>query len=186
MTTHVNPSQYAIRNAHACDIPAIRAMQARSMWMLGGDFYTQAEIATFMDAFGTMDDAIVLEGHFFVAEDLSGAILASGGWSRAKPGYAAALPAKEPTADLPSVRSVFVDPAVARRGIGRTIMRQVEEDAIAHGVRLLSLTATLSGVPLYERLEYQVEEAMQITFPDQTRFGCVRMKKRLADRIGEQ
>jgi len=46
------------------------------------------------------------------------------------------------------VRSVFVDPAIARRGVGSAIMRHVEEDAALHCVRLLGLTATLSGAPL--------------------------------------
>ena len=183
MTTDMNPTPYVIRHARSRDIPAIRAMQARSMWTLGADFYSDAEIAGFMEAFGTMDDAIVLEGHCFLAEDTGGAILASGAWSRAKPGYAAGLPAKGQAADLPTVRSVFVDPAVARRGVASAIMWRVEEDAVAQGVRLLGLTATLSGVPLYQRLGYQVEEATQIMFPDQTRFGCVKMKKSLADRI---
>ncbi|GLQ53967.1 GNAT family N-acetyltransferase [Devosia nitrariae] len=177
MTTDMNPTPYFIRHARPRDITAIRAMQARSMWTLGADFYSEAEIAGFMEAFGTMDDAIVLEGHCFLAEDAYGAILASGAWSRAKPGYAAGLPAKGHAGDMPTVRSVFVDPAVARCGVGTAIMLRVEQDAIAHSVLLLGLTATLSGVPLYQRLGYQVEEVTQILFPDQTRFGCVKMQK---------
>jgi len=151
------------------------------MWTLGADFYTRAEIANFMEAFGTMDNAIVIEGHFFIAEDPVGAILASGAWSRVRPGYAAGMSAREPAADIPTVRSVFVDPAIARRGVGSAIMRCVEDDAALHGVRLLGLTATLSGVPLYERLGYQVQEVTQIKFRDKTRFGCVKMRKPLAD-----
>jgi predicted N-acetyltransferase YhbS len=175
----MSPAQYVIRHADASDIPAIREMQARSMWALGADFYTSAEIATFMNSFGTMDDAVVIEGHCFVAADPGGAILASGAWSRAKPGYAAGMSATGPVADTPTVRSVFVDPAIARRGLGSAIMRRVEGDAALHGVRLLSLTATLSGAPLYERLGYEVQEVTQIVFPDKTRFGCVRMRKPL-------
>lgn len=158
-------------------------MQARSMWTLGADFYTEAEIANFMDAFGTMDDAIVIEGHFFLAEDPNGAILGSGAWSRAKPGYATGMSATGQVADMPTVRSVFVDPAVARRGVGSAIMRHVENDAASHGFRLLGLTATLSGAPLYERLGYEVQEATEIIFPDKTSFGCVKMRKPLAVRI---
>jgi len=181
VTTNLNPCHYAVRHARACDIPAIREMQARSMWTLGADFYTRAEIANFMEAFGTMDNAIVIEGHFFIAEDPGGAIVASGAWSRVRPGYAAGMSARGPAADIPTVRSVFVDPAIARRGVGSAIMRCVEDDAALHGVRLLGLTATLSGVPLYERLGYQVQEVTQIKFPDKTRFGCVKMRKPLAD-----
>ncbi|MHA6298085.1 GNAT family N-acetyltransferase [Devosia sp. CAU 1758] len=179
MTTDTNLCRYAIRHARVSDIPVIRAMQARSMWRLGADFYTEAEIANFLNIFGTMDDALVIEGHFFIAEDPGGAIRASGAWSRAKPGYATGMTATGPTAAMPTVRSVFVDPAIARRGVGSAIMRCVEDDAAFHGVRLLGLTATLSGVPLYERLGYLVQEVTQINFPDETRFGCVRMTKAL-------
>lgn len=153
------------------------------MWTLGADFYTQAEIANFMETFGTMDDALVIEGHFFVAEDPGGRILASGAWSRARPGYAAGMPATGPDADMPTVRSVFVEPVMARRGIGYSIMRRVEDNAAFHGVGLLGLTATLPGAPLYERLGYRVQEVTQIVFPDKTRFGCVKMIKALGVRI---
>jgi GNAT superfamily N-acetyltransferase len=150
------------------------------MWTLGADFYTGVEIANFMNTFGTMDDALVTEGHFFFAEDPSGRVLASGGWSRARPGYAEGMSESGPAAAMPTVRSVFVDPGIARRGVGSAMMRRVEDDAALHGVRLLGLTATLSGAPLYAGLGYQVQEATQITFPDQTRFGCVKMTKLLA------
>ena len=153
------------------------------MWTLGANLYTRAEIKNFMQAFGTMDNAIVLEGHFFVAEDPSGAILASGGWSRAKPGYAAGISENGQAASTPTVRSVFVDPAIARRGVGSAIVRRVEGDAALHSVRLLVLTATLSGAPLYERHGYQIQETTQIIFPDKTCFGCVKMIKPLAVRI---
>lgn len=179
----MNTSRYTIRRARACDIPAVREMQARSMWTLGARFYTRPEIANFMAAFGTMDNAIVLEGHFFLAEDPNGAIVASGGWSRAQPSYAAGLSEKVSAACNPTVRSVFVDPAIARCGVGSSVMRRVEEDAALHSVGLLRLTATLSGVPLYERLGYHVQETTQITFPDQTRFGCVKMSKALTERV---
>ena len=152
------------------------------MWTLGANFYTRAEITNFMQAFGTMDNAIVLEGHFFVAEDPSGAILASGGWSRAKPGYAAGISENGQAARIPTVRSVFVDPAIARRGVGSAIMHRVEGDAALHSVRLLVLTATLSGAPLYKRHGYQIQETTQIIFPDKTCFGCVKMTKPLAER----
>lgn len=149
------------------------------MWVLGGDFYTPSEIASFLTEFGTMDDAIVAEGHYFVAEDHRGAILGSGGWSRSRPSYVNALGAGGPAVDKPTVRSVFVDPATTRRGIGSAIMLRTERDATEHGIRLLRLTATLSGVALYESLDYRTEEAAELKLPNQICFACVKMAKRL-------
>lgn len=149
------------------------------MWVLGGDCYTAGEIARFLTEFGTMDDAIVEEGHYFVAEDPTGAILGSGGWTRSRPSYADALGAG-PAADTPTVRGVFVDPAAARCGVASAVMWRSERDAAEHGVRSLRLTATLSGVSLYEKLGYDLEEVTEIGFPDLTRFGCVKMRKSFA------
>ncbi|PAP97166.1 GNAT family N-acetyltransferase [Mesorhizobium wenxiniae] len=124
MTRATGIRSYVIRQARPVDIPAIRAMQERSMWVLGGDFYAAAEIADFLTQFGTMDDAIVEEGHFFVAEDHRGAILGSGGWTRLRPAYADALGSRD--AEWPSVRGVFVDPAATRHGVASEIMLRTE------------------------------------------------------------
>jgi GNAT superfamily N-acetyltransferase len=183
MPKNANESRYLVRLAHAGDIPAIRAMQERSMWVLGSEFYTENEIANFLTLFGTMDDAVVGEGHYFVAENHGGGILGSGGWTRSRPRYADAPAAGEAVADVPTVRSVFVDPAAIRRGIASAIMLRTERDAREHGVDTLHLTATLSGVALYEAFGYQTEEATELRFPDQSRFECVRMRKSLARRL---
>ncbi|MCT7378652.1 GNAT family N-acetyltransferase [Chelativorans salis] len=179
MSKNTTMRGYIIRNARPADIAAIRAMQERSMWVLGGDFYEAGALASFLTEFGTMDDAIVDEGHFFVAENDRGAILGSGGWTRLRPGYANGLGTGGQTADRPTVRSVFVDPAATRRGVASAIMLRVERDAVEHGIQTLHLTATLSGVALYEHLGYRAEEAMAVCLSNQTRFACVRMAKRL-------
>ncbi|MFC6486399.1 GNAT family N-acetyltransferase [Nitratireductor sp. GCM10026969] len=170
---------YIIRNASQTDIPAVRAMQERSMWVLGGDFYHASEIAGFLTEFGTMDDAIVDEGHFFVAESDRGALIGSGGWTRSRPSYANGLGDEGQYTGEPTVRSVFVDPAAVRRGIASAIMQRIERDAGEHGIRTLHLTATLSGIALYEHLGYQAEKAMTVCLSDKTRFACVSMAKQL-------
>lgn len=175
-------SHYIIRLAHPADIPRLREMQQRSMLILGGGYYTSHELANFLTSFGTMDDTVVHEGHYFVAEDHRGGILGSGGWTRSRPGYAKAIAVTEASPDMPTVRSVFVDPAATRRGIASAIMLRTEQDAIEHGVDALNLTATLSGFALYQALGYQTEEATELRFPDQSRFKCIKMQKKLDDR----
>jgi GNAT superfamily N-acetyltransferase len=179
MSKDTTISRYLIRLAHRVDIPRIRAMQERSILILGGDFYTSNEIANFLTLFGTMDDTVVEEGHYFVAEGHRGSILGSGGWTCARPRYANAIAATEAPADVPTVRSVFVDPAATRRGVASAIMLRTERDALEHGVDTLHLTATLSGFELYQALGYQTEEATELRFPDQSRFECIRMRKSL-------
>ncbi|MFZ2103548.1 MAG: GNAT family N-acetyltransferase [Oricola sp.] len=168
-----------MRHARPADIPAIRAMQQRSMWVLGGHFYSDDEIAGFLTQYGTMDDAVVAEGHFFVAVNHAGKILGSGGWTRRRPDYASGFGGSPETEALPTVRSVFVDPAAARRGVASSIMARVERDAIDHGVPELALTATLSGAALCERLGYLALACQRLPLNNGGGFACVRMTKRL-------
>jgi predicted N-acetyltransferase YhbS len=183
MTTTVDTQRHTIRHARPADIPAIRAMQQRSMWVLGGEYYSDDEIAGFLTQYGTMDDAIVEEGHYFVAENRAGKILGSGGWTRRRPDYARGLGVRHETEDMPTMRSVFVDPAAGRRGIASSVMARVERDAVEHGVRELALTATLPGAALYERLGYLGRERAQLALQNDATFACVRMTKRLESSI---
>ena len=173
-------SRYLIRLAYPTDIPRIREMQERSMLILGGGFYTSNELANFLTLFGAMDDTLVEEGHYFVAEDDRGAILGSGGWTRSRPGYAKAMATTDASSAMSTVRSVFVDPTATRRGIASALMKRTERDALEYGVDTLHLTATLSGFALYQALGYQIEDTTELRFPDQSRFKCIKMRKSLA------
>jgi GNAT superfamily N-acetyltransferase len=168
-----------IRAAQAADIPAIRSMQERSMLVLGGKHYAPDSIAAFVEQFGTMDFAVVEEGHFLVATDQHGGLLGSGGWSRLAPGYQRGSGAASTPRDIATVRGVFVDPAAARNGIGAAIMRHAEADAAKHGISMLRLTATLSGMALYQALGYQETARRAIELGENLSFGCVDMEKPL-------
>lgn len=165
-----------IRKARRPDIPAIRTLQERSLRVLGDGHYTPAELASFIMRFGTMDFTIVEENHFFLATDGRGTTVGTGGWSQRQPGYqggqgAAAAPGTA------IVRGVFVDPAATRMGIGSAIMRHVEADARAHGIRTLALTATLSGIALYRALGYRERRRRAIDIGGGLSFGCADMDK---------
>ncbi|MDP2733755.1 MAG: GNAT family N-acetyltransferase [Hoeflea sp.] len=184
MTPTTDRLGFTIRRARPADIPSIRTMQERSMWILGGSFYSDDEIADFLTQYGTMDDAVVAEGHFFVAENRSGKILGSGGWTRRRPRYATGPGESVETETLPTVRSVFVDPAAEWRGIASSLMARIESDALDHGMREIILTATLSGASLYERLGYRALGRELLPLNNGSSFGCIQMTKQL-ERVSE-
>ncbi|WP_374447112.1 N-acetyltransferase family protein [Stella sp.] len=169
---------YRIRKATAADIAAVREMQARSMRTLGGRFYGVDAVERFLAQVGTMDDRVVDEGHYFIAIDRAGRPVGSGGWSRQRPAYAGEGPAMLPTA-LATVRSVFVCPDHARRGVATRIMALAEEDAVLFGVEHMRLAATLSGIPLYEALGWRRVRPYAIRLTDGTRLDCLEMEKGL-------
>jgi GNAT superfamily N-acetyltransferase len=172
---------FEIRKARRSDILEMRAMQARSMLAIGGRFYSRGEIETFLNLVGTMDDAVVDEGHFFVAVDPFERVIGTGAWSNLVPGYARHTPSArpQPAAGTATVRSVFVAPECTRRGIAHSLMHRIETDAMAAGLFALQLSSTLSGEAFYRAMGYLAEPRGHVVLPDGSKFGCTRMKKPL-------
>ena len=174
----MRPSHCTIAPASLHQAPAIRAMQERSLRSLGSHCYTSRQIEAFIRCVGTLDERLIAEGHYFVAASPQGGLLASGGWSVLAPRFAAA--AESVGAGCALVRSVFVAPEAARQGLGSAILRHSEDDALRHGVEILRLTATRSGLPLYLAHGYEADRCLEIGLPGTEGFACVDMHKRLA------
>lgn len=180
-TSLATPTWPTIRPAQPSDREALRAMQALSICVLGGDFYSPEQLGAFVAEVGTMDDFLLREGTYYVAE-WNGTIIGSGGWSRRMPNYANAIRAageqlSEP--GVPKIRSVYVHPGFARRGIARRLMELAEREALAAGYRRIELTATLSGVPLYRSLGYLARRFFSVPLSDGLAFPAVAMEKEL-------
>ncbi len=177
-----NAIDYEIRIAERADIPAMRIMQERSMRILGSHYYIRSELDAFLNIVGTMDDAVVDEGRFFIAVAMKRAVIGCGALSNLVPGYARVGGRADaaPTLGPATVRSVFVAPECTRRGIAHAIMQRIETTAAAAGWHQLQLTATLSGEGFYRAIGYEAEPRSHVALPDGTRFGCVKMRKSLA------
>lgn len=143
-----------IRPATLADIPALQALIERSGIGLSNGFYTpeQAHAIT-REVFG-VDTQLVRDGTYFAVED-DGRIVACGGWSRHSTAYGGdrhkAAPDRllDPATEAARIRAFFVDPGMARRGLGSMLMRHCTEGALTAGFTSLELTATMPGVPLY-------------------------------------
>lgn len=170
-----------IRVATRADRDALRALQETSFRELGLAYYDEDVIESFITHVGTMDDALIDDGTFFVAV-LDGLTVGCGGWSSRTPNYAAHATEDAPVPARPAatVRSIFVHPAFARRGIARRIMARVEAEIAAAGFERASLGATLSGVPLYRRTGYRSRGPLVVRLPQELIFVGIRMEKRFA------
>jgi GNAT superfamily N-acetyltransferase len=178
---------FIIRPATLDDILRLRTMQMRAMSLTGAGFYSRGEIDSFLRSIGTLEEAVVAEGHVLVALDRDGQVIGSGAWSRLAPCYARFTKTGEiiatgsnPVPGVATVRSMFVAPEHSRRGIGRAIMRAVESDAREWGVFLLRMTALLSAERFYRALGYSGEARGHMRLPDGARLGCVRLEKLIA------
>ena len=79
---------FIIRTATLDDVLCTRTMQMRAMSLTGARYYSRAEIDSFLRHIGTLEEAIVAEGHVFIALDRDEQVIGSGGWSRLAPCYA--------------------------------------------------------------------------------------------------
>src|SRR4029079_14356815 len=61
----------------------------------------------------------------------------------------------DPATDAAHVRAMYTRPDWTRRGLGRRILEACESAARADGFRMLTLGATLPGLPLYQAFGFQ-------------------------------
>lgn len=85
----------------------------------------------------------------------------------------------ELSSDGEEVRMVFVEPTVAERGIGTSLLERVEEEAARRGVERLSLRSSLNAVPFFERFGYETRAERERRLPDGTILRIVDMEKEL-------
>lgn len=162
-----------LRLATRQDIPEIAALIPRSARGLSGAWYTAEQVESLITHVFGADTRLIDDGTYFVAE-MDGAIVGCGGWSRHRTLYGGdqmktdSDPLLDPTSDPARIRAFFVDPAVARRGIGAAILRECLESARAAGFSRVELMATLPGVPFYRRFGFEEAERAEVTLPDGT------------------
>lgn len=194
-----------IRKAVAADLPEIERVMRVSMAALSAGFYDPEQTASAVRYIAAPDRQLVDDGTYFVAEetpagqlhsrteigsrapvslgDRETVIVACGGWSRRKKLFTGTDVQEtvqgllDPAADAARIRAMFVDPAYARRGLGRRILDASERDAYREGFRTFELMATLPGVPLYAACGYEEIERTTIELPDGTRLGTVLMRR---------
>lgn len=142
---------FAIRPANPADRAALAALHGRALRVLSWGHIRPEAIETVVATLGTLDDHLLRDGTYFVAT-VGDRIVASGGWSLAAPSYARVIGGVEVGGELvPTVRAMYVDPALARQGLGRAMLAYVEAAIIDAGWRRAVLMASPMGLPFYLR-----------------------------------
>jgi len=176
---------FELRLAVPSDTPALETLIHRSGVQLSAGFYTpeQAQAIT-QHVFG-VDSQLVEDGTYFVVED-HGSPVACGGWSkrrtlfggdRAKSGPD---PLLDPAVEAARIRAFFVEPTMARRGLGRLLMDHCIAQALHAGFRAMELVATLPGEPLYLASGFAVLERFELSLPPDIRVPVTRMSRPLS------
>lgn len=174
-----------IRVAVRADLPEIERVMRASMSSLGARFYDAQQLASAVRYIAVADSQLVDDRTYFVIEE-EGRVIACGGWSARKKLFtgtsaqAATEGYLDPATDAARIRAMFVDPAHARRGLGRRILDASEAAAQDAGFRRFELMATLPGVPLYRACGYVEIERTVLELPDGARLDAILMRRTLA------
>ena len=113
-------------------------------------------------------------------------LIACGGWSRRSTLFGSDTRVErddallDPQLDAARIRAFFVDPAHARRGLGRLMLEHCEAEAVRSGFSRFELMATLPGKRLYERCGYTAREPLTYPLPGGERITFVPMWKALS------
>ena len=174
-----------IRLATRADVPEIERVMRASVADLSAGFYDARETASALRYITIPDLQLIDDGSYYVVEE-DGRVVACGGWSARKKLYTgsndqeiSAAEWLDPGNDPARIRAMFVDPAYARRGLGRLILRASEEAAARAGFTTCELMATLPGVPLYRACGYEEIAPSEIVLGDGVRIGGVIMRRRV-------
>lgn len=166
------------------DLPALRALMTRAIEELQQGFLSPEQVAASHQIMG-LDTQLVKDRTYFMILD-EGALVGCGGWSFRATLFGGddSIVAREPlpldpAKDAAKIRAMYVDPAHARRGIGKRIMALCEEAARAAGFARTELMATLAGLPLYRACGYAEIEAVEATSREGVKVPIIRMGKAL-------
>ena len=169
-----------LRPARHADIPALQALIADSGRALSAGFYTaeQADAIT-RHVFG-VDTQLIDDQTYFVIE-ANERIAACGGWSKRRTLFGGDQtkrgpdPLLDPSVEPARIRAFFVDPAMARQGLGRRLMEACVAAARDAGFTRLELVSTLPGEPLYLASGFAVMERFELNLPEDVQVPVSRM-----------
>lgn len=80
-------------------------------------------------------------------------------------------------AETAEVEAVYVSPEAGGHGIGLELLRKLEERAVALGLGVLRLNASLNAVPFYKRAGYVAQEESKYRLSTGLEIACVPMVK---------
>ncbi len=138
-----------IREADPADADSIRDVHVRAIRELGTQAYSREQVEAWAAGCASAEyaETITDEGTAFVVAEEDGSVVGFGTMSFA--------PAAEYRTSVDAaVTGVYVDPDVARRGVGSRLYDALERRARNRGAESLGLRASLNAVPFYEAQGY--------------------------------
>jgi N-acetylglutamate synthase-like GNAT family acetyltransferase len=155
-----------VRKANALDLEQINYLVKCSARIIQVQFYKESAVETALELVGGIE-ILIQAGNLFVVE-FEGRVIACGGVSPCT---------IEP--HKAEIRSFFVLPEFARKGVATELLKVCEEQCLRAGIELVFLTATLAGEPFYKRRGFAELQRFQQPLSTGETFELVKMQKKL-------
>lgn len=150
-----------IRGFQRLDLAALRALVQQTITTCYPGHYSPEAVRFFVNYHA--DEAILrdAEAGCVVVLDKAGRLLGTG------------------TLVDDEIKRVFVAPVFQRQGLGRRLLRHLEELATLQGARTITLDASLPSKTFYDRLGYVTTEAASLPVENGRRLDFFKMRKTL-------
>ena len=79
------------------------------------------------------------------------------------------------------LRACYVLPKSARKGVGSALVSRLEQIALQHGLKILSLVSSITAEPFYASLGYKALERSEHVMSTGQPMPCVNMTKRISN-----
>jgi N-acetylglutamate synthase-like GNAT family acetyltransferase len=171
-----------LRAANVDDIHSLLSLIEESAQALCQQDYTPKQISACIGTIFGVDPTLISDQTYYIAE-CDEQIVACGGWGkRSTPfGVSTAIPPLlNPNVDSARIRCFFVKPTYTGRGLASSILKQCEQDIINEGFKRIELTATLTGVKLYQRCGFVAKEQVTYKLTEELDIQFVKMEKMLS------
>ncbi len=157
------------RKADQKDIEAISALLARCYPVLMRGAYAPETLAVALPVMIKANPDLISTGRFYVV-DQGDLIVGCGGWSIETPGTDAIIK------DIAHIRHFAVDPAFGRQGIGQSIYRQCERDALAAGMKKFQTFSSLNAESFYQSMGLRRLKQFDIPMGEAANFPVVHLE----------
>jgi len=179
---------YKFRKAKISDSQMIDELILQSSKSINEQYYDKKVVDAAIGTIWTVDQQLILDGTYWLAESQENEIVGCGGWSKRKLLFGNSETMNDtkepqelnPKIDSAKIRAFFVHPNYIRQGIGKELLKICETEARSCGFKSLELVATLSGENLYKKYGFDEKKRIQINLGNGVFGEAVEMRKSIS------
>ena len=167
------------------DSHQIKKLMNLSISKLLGDLLDEAELEAANESMGLDSQLINDKSYFLVFQNDK--LVGSGGYSARKTLFGGNhTPNRSddlliPGTDAAKIRAMYTHPEHTRQGIGSYVLKLAEDESVRLGFDKFELMATVSGILLYEKRGYEIEQEVEYISQIGNKVPMYKMIKKVND-----